>query len=87
MKKIILNDVLFEIGTEELPATNLADLVENAPMNAAGEKEPFFVSRLKKILEEKRIGFGALRFFATPRRLVFLIEKIMPDLIRCCLLI
>ena len=43
-------DVLFEIGTEELPATNLADLFESPGENA-------LVSRAKKAFEDKRISF------------------------------
>jgi glycyl-tRNA synthetase beta chain len=58
-------DILFEIGTEELPATMLADLF-------GPETENFLLARLKKAFEEKRIVFRECRVWATPRRLVFL---------------
>ncbi len=58
-----VRDVLFEIGTEELPATSLADIFESS--------ENILETRLRKILEEKRISFQALKIFATPRRLVY----------------
>ncbi len=63
------NDLLFEIGCEELPATNLADIFESTAENV-------LEIRLKKILEEKRIGFKSCRVWATPRRLVFLTEAV-----------
>lgn len=59
-----MKDLLIEIGTEELPATNLADIFESPGENA-------FESRLKKILEEKRLAFQSVKVYATPRRLVF----------------
>lgn len=59
-----MSDVLFEIGTEELPATNLAELFESGGENA-------LETRLKKILEEHRLSFKECRVFATSRRLVF----------------
>ncbi len=63
--------LLFEIGTEELPATVLADLYESAPVNALGERETMLTSRFKKALEEKRISYEKVFVWATPRRLVF----------------
>ncbi len=60
----MVKDILFEIGTEELPATMLADLFES-------EGENFLLARLKKALEEKRVAFKECRVWATPRRLVF----------------
>ena len=62
-------DILFEIGTEELPATNLADIFESSGEN-------ILESKFKKIFEEKRIGLKSCRVWATPRRLVFLAEEV-----------
>lgn len=62
-------DVLFEIGTEELPATNLADLFESPGENA-------LVSRAKKAFEDKRISFKSSFVWATPRRLVFYFDAV-----------
>ena len=65
--------VLFEIGTEELPA---------------GEVEPA-VEQLRTLvlsgLDEARLGHGAARTFATPRRLAVLVESVperSPDAVR-----
>lgn len=60
---MILKDILFEIGTEELPATNLADIFE--------QPENILETRLRKIFEEKRISFQTLGIFATSRRIVY----------------
>ncbi|MBI3252930.1 MAG: glycine--tRNA ligase subunit beta [Candidatus Omnitrophica bacterium] len=59
-------DILFEIGTEELPATNLADIFEH---------ENFFEAKLKNIFEEHRLLFGEARVWATPRRIVCFLKK------------
>jgi glycyl-tRNA synthetase beta chain len=68
-------DLLFEIGTEELPATNLADLFESAmPVN--GRKETSLESKLKKALEDHRLSFRECRVGVTPRRLVFHVEGV-----------
>ncbi len=66
-------DILFEIGTEELPATNLADIFEEA-----SGSDNRLEARLKKIFEERRISFQTCRVWATPRRLVFWLEKVAP---------
>jgi len=71
----VKKDVLFEIGTEELPATNLADIFETA---AADKADTMLAARLKKALEEKRISFAACRAWATPRRLVFYAGDVSP---------
>ena len=63
-----MKDILFEIGTEELPATNLADIFESP--------ENILEARLKKILEEKRIRFQVLQVLATPRRIVYRITGV-----------
>ncbi len=59
-----LKDVLFEIGTEELPATNLADIFESGAEN-------ILVSKGRKVFEDKRIAVKDLQVWATPRRLTF----------------
>ncbi len=64
-----LKDVLFEIGTEELPATNLADIFESPGEN-------ILEAKFKKSFEEQRVGVGSCRVWATPRRLVFLAEGV-----------
>jgi glycyl-tRNA synthetase beta chain len=69
-----LKGVLFEIGTEELPATNLADIFESV---APGGVNPL-AEKLAKILTEKRIAFGECRVWATPRRLVFHATSVAP---------
>lgn len=61
--------VLFEIGTEELPATILAELFESGPESPLEQK-------LKKIFEDKRVSFGKASVWATPRRLVFYLEDV-----------
>ena len=61
-------DLLFEIGTEELPATNLADIYR-ASENILEEK-------VKKVFEGQRIPFKNCRVWATPRRLIFWIEGV-----------
>jgi glycyl-tRNA synthetase beta chain len=63
----IAQDILFEIGTEELPATMLADIFS--------QSENWLEARLKKVFEEKRVGFEKAAVYATPRRLVFFVEK------------
>ena len=62
-------NVLFEIGTEELPATNLADIFEH--------ENPLEI-KLRKVLEEKRLSFEKSYVWATPRRLVFVVEGVSP---------
>ncbi len=61
------NDILFEIGAEELPATALADVYSQA--------ENIFELKFKKLLEESRISFSSVKVLATPRRLVFLAKE------------
>ena len=66
-----LEDILFEIGTEELPATNLADIFETPGVNP-------FEARLRKVLEENRIVFDSCAVWATPRRLIFRVRRAAP---------
>ena len=81
-----LKDILFEIGTEELPATNLAELFEPRPseknshmvLEGRGESpgENILEVKFKKAFEEKRIGIRSCKVLATPRRLVFHAEGV-----------
>jgi len=69
-------DALFEIGTEELPATNLADLFESA--RAAGVPN-MLEERLRKVLADHRLVFADCQVLATPRRLVFWVKGLSPQ--------
>lgn len=60
----VTNNVLFEIGIEELPARFIDDA------------EIFLADRTKQWLEELRIDFDAIHSFSTPRRLAVVIENI-----------
>ncbi|HTL70058.1 MAG TPA: glycine--tRNA ligase subunit beta [Candidatus Eisenbacteria bacterium] len=66
-------DLLFEIGCEELPATNLADIFESAQGGVTSLEE-----KLRKVLEERRLSFAECRVWATPRRLVFWVKELAP---------
>ena len=60
----MLSDLLFEIGTEELPSGAvwpLADALANNMMS---------------LLSEAKLSFGEVQRFATPRRLAFLIQDV-----------
>ncbi len=59
--------LLFEIGTEELPATNLADIYESA--------DSMLLLKWKEALLNNRIAIEGARVWATPRRLIFYAEK------------
>jgi len=61
-------ELVFEIGSEELPATNLADIFETAA--AEGGENPL-LAKWKKLFTDNRIAFGEAKVWATPRRLVF----------------
>ena len=50
------NELLFEIGTEEIPAAFLS--------KAVGDMKEI----IRKSLTEKRIGFTGIKCLATPRR-------------------
>ena len=60
------NELLFEIGTEEIPAAFLS--------KAVGDMEEI----IRKSLTEKHIGFTGIKCLATPRRLVLYIEDVLP---------
>lgn len=62
------SDFLFELGTEELPATNLADFYDGSA--EAGLENPL-VTKFKKALEDHRLSAAETAVWATPRRLVF----------------
>ena len=57
-------DFLVEIGTEELPPKALRSLMEA------------FASGLEEAVDGARLGHGAVRPYASPRRLAVLIEKL-----------
>jgi glycyl-tRNA synthetase beta chain len=56
------NDLLFEIGTEELPAAYLSDLIEQLDREAKG------------LLEAAHLSCRRIDAFGTPRRLVLLVH-------------
>ncbi len=56
--------LLFEIGTEEIPAKYMPKALKQLEENAA------------KMLEEKRIAFSGIRAIGTPRRLALMIETL-----------
>ncbi len=60
------NELLFEIGTEEIPAAFLSKAVVDME------------DIMRKTLTEKRIGFDGIRCLATPRRLVLTIADLAP---------
>jgi glycyl-tRNA synthetase beta chain len=60
------NELLFEIGTEEIPAGFL--------FKAVGDMEDI----IHKSLTEKRITFAGIKCMATPRRLVLYIAEVAP---------
>ncbi len=74
--KEFFKDVLFEIGTEELPATNLADIFESG--KETNSKQTILEARLRKVFLEHRLGFKDCRVWATPRRLVFWVIGVSP---------
>ena len=57
-------DILLEIGLEEMPARFVTD-----SMNQLAEK-------VRKWFEEKKIGYGKLQAFSTPRRLAVLVTEV-----------
>jgi glycyl-tRNA synthetase beta chain len=60
------NELLFEIGTEEIPAGFLS--------KAVGDMEDI----IRKSLTEKRIPFAGIKCMATPRRLILHIAEVAP---------
>ena len=60
------NELLFEIGTEEIPAAFLSKAVIDME------------EIIREALTEKRIAFEGVRCLATPRRLVLAIENLAP---------
>jgi len=63
-RKLLMKDLLLEIGTEEIPASFLAPA-----SNLLKEK-------FCQFLTDKRIAFGAVKSFYTPRRLALLISNV-----------
>jgi glycyl-tRNA synthetase beta chain len=58
--------LLFEVGTEELPPSELPEV-----LRALGEEAP-------RLLAEARLSFESARVFATPRRLALAVEGLAP---------
>lgn len=54
--------LLFEVGTEELPPSEMPVVL------------PALIGNVRQALEEARLGFETARHFATPRRLAVLVE-------------
>ncbi len=67
-----LRELVFEIGSEELPATNLADIFESGGENPLLEK-------WKQVFVDNRIAFESAKVWATPRRLVFYLSGVAPS--------
>lgn len=59
-----MNNILFEIGVEELPARFIDDAKKQ------------LLNRTTEWLDEMRISYEAIKTFATPRRLAILIEQV-----------
>src|SRR5262245_2748253 len=66
-----LREIVFEIGCEELPATNLADIFETAALE---KTENPLLEKWKKAFTDNRIAFESAKVWATPRRLVFYVS-------------
>ncbi len=64
--------LLFEIGSEELPATNLADIFESAAPGA----DHMLLLKWKEAFQAHRIQMEGAQVWATPRRLIFFAEKV-----------
>ncbi len=60
----MINDVLLEIGTEELPSSYIAPALEQMQMLTSN------------ILNEKKVEFGEIKTYSTPRRLVLMITSV-----------
>ena len=66
-------ELLFEIGIEELPSSYLMPALKDLEVQA------------RRLFEEQRIAFSGVRTFGTPRRLTLQIERLEPsqgDLVR-----
>ncbi|WP_440992976.1 glycine--tRNA ligase subunit beta [Cysteiniphilum litorale] len=57
-------DLLFELGTEELPPKALKNMAQK------------LLENVSKALDELEIGYQAKQFYASPRRLSFVIEQL-----------
>lgn len=60
----MLNDVLFELGTEELPSAAVKNLSEA------------LIKGISEALVKVNVNHGSIKCFATPRRLAFLISNV-----------
>lgn len=57
-------DLVFEIGTEELPSSAVYTAIEQLQVN------------VPKALDDARLGYGAVRVVATPRRIAVLVSEL-----------
>jgi glycyl-tRNA synthetase beta chain len=57
-------DLVFEIGTEELPSSAVYTAIEQLQVN------------VPKTLDDARLGYGAVRVVATPRRIAVLVSEL-----------
>lgn len=62
--KITASDLLFEIGTEELPAAYVPGLIEQ------------FIKEAHVLFKEHHLNYKSMEGYATPRRLVLIIRKL-----------
>jgi glycyl-tRNA synthetase beta chain len=67
VKAVSTRDLVLELGTEEIPARLLGDLLEQLAEQA------------RRQLQEARLTHGDLRALGTPRRLVLLVEAVSPQ--------
>lgn len=56
------HSLLFEVGTEELPPSEMPAVL------------PALIDNARKLLEDARLGFETARHFATPRRLAIVVD-------------
>ena len=59
------HDILFELGTEELPSALVKPLAKNC------------LDLVLQYLDEAELPYGEARYFASPRRIGFLIKDVV----------
>ena len=57
-------DLLFEIGTEEIPSSYMTSVLKDLEAQAC------------RLFEEQRIAFSGVRTLGTPRRLTLYVERL-----------
>ncbi|KUK14544.1 MAG: glycine--tRNA ligase subunit beta [Synergistetes bacterium] len=63
----MFRDLIFEIGTEELPARNMPDLLDALKEKAVS------------LFNEERLRYEEIKTFGTPRRLILLVSKLSEE--------